>query len=549
MNTSSGTLAILLLATAAAEAQQHQHPAATAPPATLVAGMGRVHHAIATKNADAQRFFDQGLTYVYGFNHDEAIRSFRRAAELDPSSPMPHWGIALALGPNINLDVDPEREKAAYDEAQQAKALLGGAPAIERAYVEALAERYSNDPKADLKVLAVKYKDAMRKLMRQYPDDLDAATLYAESLMDLNPWQLWSAAGKPAEGTEEIVSVLESVLRRDRQHVGANHYYIHAVEASKTPERALQSAKRLETLVPAAGHLVHMPAHIYMRTGDYLSAVSSNAKAAEVDRAYIAANKPAGIYPAMYYNHNLDFLASAAMMAGQFATAKKSADELVTNVTPALAEMAMLEPFAAKTLFVLLRFARWDDVLRLPAADAKFPVLVTLSHFGRGIAHAARGNLAEAERERGSYADARKAIKPESDWGFNKAKSMLEVTDAVLDAWIARARRDDAAAIDAWRIAVIKEDMLNYNEPADWFYPSRESLGAALLRAKRFPEAEQAFRDDLTRNPKNGRSLYGLWQTMLASRKTPEKQAVEAAEKQFRDAWKYADVMLNIEDM
>jgi tetratricopeptide (TPR) repeat protein len=549
MNTSSGTLAILLLAAGAAEAQQHQHPAATAPPATLVAGMGRVHHAIATKNADAQRFFDQGLTYVYGFNHDEAIRSFRRAAELDPSSPMPHWGIALALGPNINLDVDPEREKAAYDEAQQAKALLGGAPAIERAYVEALAERYSNDPKADLKALAVKYKDAMRKLMRQYPDDLDAATLYAESLMDLNPWQLWSPAGKPAEGTEEIVSVLESVLRRDRQHVGANHYYIHAVEASKTPERALQSAKRLETLVPAAGHLVHMPAHIYMRTGDYLSAVSSNAKAAEVDRAYIAANKPAGIYPAMYYNHNLDFLASAAMMAGQFATAKNAAGELVTNVTPALAEMAMLEPFAAKTLFVLLRFARWDDVLRLPAADARFPLLVTLSHFGRGIAHAARGNLAEAEREHGAYADARKAIKPESDWGYNKAKNMLEVTDAVLDAWVARARRDDAAAIDAWRIAVIKEDMLSYNEPADWFYPSRESLGAALLRAKRFPEAEQAFRDDLTRNPKNGRSLYGLWQTMLVSRKGPEKPAVEAAEKQFRDAWKYADVMLNIEDM
>ena len=549
MNTPTGTLAILLLATAATEAQQHQHAPATAPPATLVAGMGRLHHAIATKNADAQRFFDRGLTYVYGFNHDEAIRSFRRAAELDPSSPMPHWGIALALGPNINLDVDPEREKAAYEEAQKAKALLGGAPAIERAYVEALAVRYSDDPKADLKALAVKYKDAMRNVVRQYPDDLDAATLYAESLMNLNPWQLWSSAGKPAEGTEEIVTVLEGVLRRDPQHIGANHYYIHAVEASKTPDRALQSAKRLDTLVPAAGHLVHMPAHIYMRTGDYLSAVSSNAKAAEVDRAYIAANKPAGMYPAMYYNHNLDFLASAAMMAGQFATAKKAADELVTNVTPALAEMAMLEPFAAKTQFVLLRFARWDDVLRLPDADAKFPLLVTLSHFGRGIAHAARGNLAEAERERGAYADARRAIKPESDWGFNKTKSMLEITDAVLDAWIARARRDDAAAIDAWRIAVIKEDMLNYNEPADWFYPSRESLGAALLRARRFPEAEQAFRDDLTRNPKNGRSLYGLWQTMLASRRVQEAQAVEAAEKQFREAWKHADVMLKIEEM
>ena len=549
MNASTGTLAILLLATVATEAQQHQHAPATAPPATLVAGMGRLHHAIATKNADAQRFFNQGLTYVYGFNHDEAIRSFRRAAELDPSSPMPHWGIALALGPNINLDVDPEREKAAYEEAQKAKALLGGAPAIERAYVEALAVRYSDDPKADLKALAVKYKDAMRNVVRQYPDDLDAAALYAESLMDLNPWQLWSSAGKPAEGTEEIVTVLEGVLRRDPQHIGANHYYIHAVEASKTPDRALQSAKRLDTLVPAAGHLVHMPAHIYMRTGDYLSAVSSNAKAAEVDRAYIAANRPAGMYPAMYYNHNLDFLASAAMMAGQFATAKKAADELVTNVTPALAEMAMLEPFAAKTLFVLLRFARWDDVLRLPDADAKFPLLVTLSHFGRGIAHAARGNLAEAERERGAYGDARKAIKPDSDWGFNKTKSMLEITDAVLDAWIARARRDDAAAIDAWRIAVLKEDMLNYNEPADWFYPSRESLGAALLRARRFPQAEQAFRDDLTRNPKNGRSLYGLWQTMLASRKMQETQAVEAAEKQFREAWKHADVMLKIDEM
>jgi tetratricopeptide (TPR) repeat protein len=549
MNISTGTLAILLLATAATAAQQHQHTADTAPPATLVAGMGRLHHAIATKSPEAQRFFNQGLTYVYGFNHDEAIRSFRRAAELDPASPMPHWGIALALGPNINLDVDPEREKAAYDEAQQAKALLGGATAIERAYVEALAERYSNDPKADLKVLAVKYKDAMRTVMRRYPDDLDAATLYAESLMDLNPWQLWSAAGKPAEGTEEIVTVLESVLRRDRQHVGANHYYIHAVEASKTPERALQSAKRLEALVPAAGHLVHMPAHIYMRTGDYLSAVASNAKAAEVDRAYIAATRPDGIYPAMYYNHNLDFLASAAMMAGQFAEAKRAADQLVANATPALAEMPMLEPFAAKTLFVLLRFARWDDVLRLPAADARFPLLVTLSHFGRGIAHAARNNLTEAERERGAYAEARKAIKPDSDWGFNKAKNMLEVTDAVLDAWIARARRDDAAAIDAWRSAVIKEDMLNYNEPPDWFYPSRESLGAALLRAKRFPEAEQAFRDDLTRNPKNGRSLYGLWQTMLASRKVPEQPGVEAAEKQFRDAWKHADVMLKIDEM
>ena len=386
--------------------------------------------------------------------------------------------------------------------------------------------------------------------MRQYPDDLDAATLYAESLMDLNPWQLWSPDGKPAAGTEEIVSVLESVLRRDPQHVGANHYYIHAVEASKTPERALperEAARHAGAGGRPSGP--HAGAHLHAHRATTSRPSRAMPRRPRSIAPYIAANTPAGIYPAMYYNHNLDFLASAAMMSGQFATAKKAADELVTNVTPALAEMAMLEPFAAKTLFVLLRFARWDDVLKLPDADAKFPLLVTLSHFGRGIAHAARGNLAEAERERGAYAEARKAIKPETDWGFNKAKNMLEVTDAVLDAWIARARRDDAAAIDAWRIAVIKEDMLNYNEPPDWFYPSRESLGAALLRARRFPQAEQAFRDDLTRNPKNGRSLYGLWQTMLASRKTLETPAVEAAEKQFREAWKHADVMLNIEDM
>jgi tetratricopeptide (TPR) repeat protein len=550
MSTLRPTLAILFLTVVPTlQAQQHEHASTTASPATLATGLGALHHAIATKSADAQRFFDQGLTYVYGFNHDEAIRSFRRAAELDPASPMPHWGVALALGPNINLDVDPDREKAAYDEAQRAKALAEGAPANERAYVNALLTRYSNDPKAELKALAVQYKDAMGAVTRQYPDDLDAATLYAESLMDLNPWQLWSHDGKPADGTEEIVTVLEGVLRRDRLHIGANHYYIHAVEASKTPDRAIASAKRLETLVPAAGHLVHMPAHIYMRTGEYVSAVASNAKAAEVDRTYIAATRPDGMYPVMYYNHNLDFLASAAMMAGQFTEAKKAADQLVASATPALAQMPMLEPFAAKTMYVLLRFARWDDVLRLPQPDAKFPLLTTLWHFGRGIAHAARGNAGDAERERAAYAEARKAIQPNGDWGFNKARNMLEVTDAVIDAWIARATRDDAAAIDAWRTAVLKEDMLNYDEPPDWFYPTRESLGAALLRAKRFPEAEQAFRDDLTRNPKNGRSLYGLWQTLLMTRKALERQAVIAAEKQFQDAWKHADVMLSLEDL
>jgi tetratricopeptide (TPR) repeat protein len=535
-----------LLSLLAADAQQHDaHTPAAEKPATLVTGLGRLHHSIATRSAEAQRFFDQGLTLVYGFNHDEAIRSFRRAAELDPASPMPHWGIALALGPNINLDVDPEREQAAYGEARRALALASSAPANERAYVDALVTRYSNDPKADLKALAVQYKDAMHDLTRQYPDDLDAAVLYAESLMDLHPWQLWSADGKPAEGTEAIVAVLESVLRRDAMHVGANHYYIHAVEASRTPDRAIASAKRLDTLVPAAGHLVHMPAHIYMRTGDYEGAVTSNAKAADVDRAYIKSAGAAGVYPSMYYNHNLDFLASAAMMSGRFKEAKQAADMVVANATPMIAQMPMLEPFGAKTLFVLLRFARWDEVLGLPQPDAKHTLLTTLSHFGRGVAQAARGDVGGAEKERAAYADARKAIAPESDWGYNKAKDMLAVTDAVLDAWIARAARKDDAAIEAWRRAVAAEDTLNYDEPADWFYPTRESLGAALLRAARVDEAAQVFREDLLRNPKNGRSLFGLWQTLLAKGKDP---ATATTQRQFREAWKHADVTLRLVD-
>jgi len=542
-------LVLLLFALSAEDAQQHDAHAPAAPrAATLMPGMGRLHHPIATANADTQRFFDQGLTLVYAFNHEEAVRSFKRAAELDPASPMPHWGIALALGPNINLDVDPAREQAAYDEAQRARALAAAAPANERAYVDALLTRYSNDPKADLQALAVHYKDAMHDLTRRYPDDLDAATLYAESLMDLHPWQLWSTDGKPTEGTEEIVAALEAVIARDPSHVGANHYYIHAVEASRTPDRALASARRLESLVPAAGHLVHMPAHIYMRTGDYASAVTRNARAAEVDREYIRTAGADGVYPAMYYNHNLDFLASAAMMSGQFAEAKRAADMVVANVVPMLAEMAMLEPFGAKTLFVLLRFARWDEVMRLPLPDPKNALLTTLFHFGRTVAQAARGNAADAERERAAYLASRQAIPGDRDWGYNKAGSLFAITDAVANAWVARAKRDEAGAIDAWRDAVRAEDMLNYDEPADWFYPTRESLGAALLRAKRYDEAARIFRDDLARNPQNGRSLFGVWQTLLLTRKDSTKAAVAAAEKQFKDAWKHADVNLRLAD-
>jgi tetratricopeptide (TPR) repeat protein len=308
------TLAFALASSISLYAQNHSadaHRISDPKPASLMTGLGSHHHPVATGNAEAQRFFDQGLTLVYAFNHEEAIRSFKRAAELDPQLAMAHWGIALALGPNINLDVDPAREKAAYEAVRKALSMSAKAPENERAYIEALAKRYSIEPGADLKRLAVDYKNAMGELSKRYPDDLDAATLYAESMMNLRPWQLWSKDGLPAEGTLEIVAVLESVLKRNPNHIGAIHYYIHAVEASPNPEKALHYVAKLPAQVPAAGHLVHMPAHIYVRTGDYESAAQSNQEAAEADQTYIRMSGAQGVYPLMYYNHNLHFLAHA----------------------------------------------------------------------------------------------------------------------------------------------------------------------------------------------------------------------------------------------
>ncbi len=318
-------------------------------PVRLIPGLGEVHHPVSTKNQQAQQFFDQGLKLVYGFNHDEARRSFMRAAELDPKLAMAQWGVALTLGPNYNLPVDPERERAGYDAVQRAVALKENASEPERAYIDALVVRYSNDPSVDLHALDHAYSDAMRKLAARYPDDLDAATLFAESMMNLNPWKLWTADGKAAEGTEEIVTTLESVLKRDPNHLGANHYYIHAVEASTHPERALPSAERLEKLAPAAGHLVHMPAHIYSRVGDHSAAAHCNELAVVADRKFLGATQEQGVYRLMYYSHNMHFLAFAACMDGNFAEARDAAAKLVTNVAPGVKAMPDAGRFSADT--------------------------------------------------------------------------------------------------------------------------------------------------------------------------------------------------------
>jgi len=515
-------------------------------PAQLISGLGSLHHPVTTNNPEAQRFFDQGFALVYAFNHDEAVRSFKRAAELDPKLAMAWWGIGLALGPNINLDVDPEREKAAYDAAQKAQALAAGASDNERAYIQALAKRYSIDPKADLKKLNTDYHQAMGELARTYPDDLDAATLFAESGMDLRPWQLWTADGKPAPGTEEIVAVLESVLRRNPNHPGAIHYYIHTVEASPNPERALAYAPKLAALMPAAGHLVHMPAHIYERTGDYEAAVESNKDAAAADRAYLTNSGARGIYPLMYYSHNLHFLAIANTMQGRLIDALNASKELDGNVGPMVKQMPMLEGFMTVTPMIYVRFNRWDDIQKLRQVDPALLGVNAVCHFARGMAYASNANITKAEGERDAFLQATKSIPANTPYGLNPAGKVLSVAENVLNARIAAAKGDQKVTIEILRRAVTLEDALAYDEPPIWFLPVREMLGGALLKYGDFAGAEQVFREDLERNKRSGRSLFGLMESLKAQKKN---YAAALVQREFESAWKNADVKLTTQDL
>jgi tetratricopeptide (TPR) repeat protein len=517
--------------------------------AVLLPGLGEHRHSISTQSPEGQRFFDQGLTLVFGFNHEEAARSFRRASELDPQSAMTFWGIALALGPCINLDIDPPHEKAAYEAVQRALSLAPLATERERAYIQALSKRYSLEPNVDLRKLDVQYANAMRELHQHYPDDLDAAALYAESLMDLHPWKQWTLDGRPTEATEEILAVLESVLRRDPNHIGANHYYVHATESSPHPEWALPSAKRLETLAPAAGHLVHMPAHTYMRVGDYAAAARSNALGAEADRAYFRQSNTWGsMYDLMYYCHNLHFLAASYSMAGDFAHAKQAADEVASHARSMLHDMPMAETYVPYPIFILVRFHRWNDMLALPAPSPGMAMTNAFWRFARGSAFAAKGQIAKAEAERQILATARKETPADVEFSFyfNKAQRFLDLAENILDARIAAAKGDHTQAISYWEKAVEVEDKLYYGEPPEWFYPVRESLGAALLLNGQADRAEAVFRADLEQHPRNPRSLLGLLKSLEAQSKTAN---VEEVRREFVVAWKNADVPLELGDL
>jgi tetratricopeptide (TPR) repeat protein len=518
-------------------------------PITLVTGLGDLHHPVSTHNPQAQQFFDQGLRFIYAFNHDEAARSFQHAAELDPKLAMAYWGIAEAVGPNYNDPADPDRYKRAHDAAQKAVDLSAGASPNEQAYIQAMAKRFPADPNSDLKKAAEEYHDATRKVSADSPDDLDAATLFAESGMNLHPWGLWHQDGTPEAGTEEIVATLESVLKRDPNHLGAVHYYIHTVEASNNPERALAGANRLAALAPGAGHIVHMPAHIYIRTGDYDAAVKTNEQAAEVDRAYLKATGEQGIYPMMYYSHNLHFIAMCGAMNGRYAEARKNADLLAANVGPHVKEMPPLEGFMTIPMAVEVRFHHWNEILKMPAPDPAMKVTTGFWHFSRGMALAGTGKLSEAEAEYKIVSDAQAATPVDEIFNApinNKTKDILEIAKDTLGAKIALAKKDNSGAVAMLREAVAIQDTLKYGEPPDWFFPVRESLGAALLLNGDAAGAEKVFREDLERNPRNPRSLWGLQQALLQQKRDYDAGFVQ---KQFEASWKGGVAALKLEDL
>jgi pimeloyl-ACP methyl ester carboxylesterase/tetratricopeptide (TPR) repeat protein len=539
-------IAILLMSPVAVFGQHGHGPAKEMKPTTLSTGLGDVYHPVSTKNPDAQKFFNQGLAYLYGFNHDEAVRSFTQAAQLDPQLAMAYWGAALALGSNYNLQAEGPSLLRAYTNLQKAIELAPKASEHERAYIAALAKRYSADLQTDSNKLASDYRYAMKDLVRRYPDDLDAATLYAESMMNLRPWKLWSADGKPAEDTLEIVAMLESVLKRNPNHTGANHYYIHAVEASTDVRRAYESAVRLGKLAPKAGHLVHMPSHIYIRTGDYAEAAQSNADAIVADRDYMTQTGAQGVYTMMYYNHNIHFLAAANAMKGRYADSLKSARELEANVKPHLKNMPMLEMFMPYVTVTQIRFGKWDEVLKAEKPEAELKITTAYWHLARGLAFSGIGQLSNADTELKDLKTVLKTVPADAPLGNSIAVDVLKVAELTLSGKIAIARGDKASGINLLKQAVSAEDRVAYNEPPDWDLPVREVLGGMLLLNGENAEAERVFRAEIEKHPRNGRALFGLSESLRRQGQTSSAQMVQ---REFEHAWVNADVTLTVADL
>lgn len=516
-------------------------PAVTVP---LYDNLGDYSRAITTASPEAQRYFDQGLVLTYGFNHAEAIRAFEEAARLDPDCAMCFWGKAYALGSNINAPMTLEAVAPAYEALQNAKQRAAGASPVEQALIEALGARYVEDPGADRAALDLAFSQAMGTVAERFPEDDDVATVYAEALMNLTPWNYWTKDGEPTEYAEAIVAVLEGVLARDPMHPGANHYYIHAVEASQEPGRAIPSAERLATLVPGAGHLVHMPAHTYWRVGRYQDAVEANEHAIHSDEHYLPDRSNPGFYGLAYYPHNIHFLFAAAAMSGQSELALEAARKLVAEVPDsAYVEAPGFEDFLPMPIMALTRFGRWDEVLAEPQPAEQFQYTTGVWHYARGLAFVRQGKLDQAATELESLEALaeRQELKDLVLYSFSPAATNLTLAAHTLRGELAGARGERDTQVAELEAAVATQDGFAYIEPPVWYYPVRQSLGAALLAAGRAAEAEAVYRADLREYPNNGWSLFGLAQSLEAQGKTAEAAEVRTA---FEEAWKHADVTL-----
>lgn len=511
--------------------------------APLFDDLGTHQHPVTTRSDKAQQYFNQGLILAFAFNHAESARAFQAAQRLDPDCAMCYWGEALALGPNINAPMFPEAVPRAWAAAQKARELASLVTPREQAYIQALQARYREKPPEDRSGLDRDYRDAMRKLVQDYPDDLDAAALYAEAIMDTTAWNYWEPSGEPGPQTEELLRVLEDVIRQAPDHPLALHLYIHAVEASPDPARGEAAADRLATLVPGAGHMVHMPAHIYMRLGRYAEAADINERAAAADESYITQCRVQGFYPAAYYPHNVHFLWWAATAEGRSEVAIGAARKLITLVTPEIVrQFVVVEPLLAVPQLALIQFGRWDAALAEPAPATEFPLASALVHYAQGTALAAKGDMSRAALK----LEALRGIQASAKWDayavyLVPAEQIVEIAELLLDADLLLRAGDKGGGLERLREAVKKQEALPYMEPPYWDYSIRQSLGKALLAVGLAREAEQVYRDDLRRHPRNGWSLFGLEQALRGQGKTA---AADAVKQRFELAWKRADIKL-----
>lgn len=538
------TLLSLLPALSGCEARA-PHTITAAPAPVLFDNFGDLHRDIGSQVPAAQRYFDQGLRLAYGFNHEAAGRAFAEAARLDPACAMCVWGQALVLGPNINQPMLPEAIAPAARLVALATARANAARPVDRALINALGKRYADPAPTDRKALDLAYAMAMADVVRAFPEDDDAATLYAEALMDLSPWAYWTADGKPAEHTGALVAALERVLQRNPRHIGAMHYYIHAVEASRTPERAEPYADALADLAPGSGHLVHMPAHIYIRTGRYHDATLANLAATTADAAFLAVcHGSNGIYPLGYVPHNWHFATMTASLHGSRTLALRAAEQSAQRAdVDQLQVLSFMQQFLVAPLFTQVRFGQWDAILAQGEAPAALPYPRGVWHFARGMAHARRGEIIEAQRELSALETiaADPALLQVKLWEINAADRVLAVAVPLLRGELALAKGQREAGLEELRTAMSAEDELLYNEPADWPLPVRPYLGAALLDAGNAREAAAAYAQDLATYPDNGWSLYGL---AKAQRALGNEHAAKQNERRFADAWQWSDTRL-----